>query len=203
MTVVIVNGVGGLAGNVREQMIARTAVLLAKKGLQGASFSEVLAASGAPRGSLYHHFPGGKDELVLAALDAAGAHAMAVLDKLEGRPAAEVAANFVALWRSVLERSDFGAGCAVAAVTVAANTPALLEKAAEVFRHWRTRLAGLLAAGGVEPKRAAALAATLISACEGAVILARAEHAFEPFDLVAAEQIAAIRAAQAGPGRKR
>jgi AcrR family transcriptional regulator len=184
-------------------MIARTAVLLAKKGLQGASFSEVLAASGAPRGSLYHHFPGGKDELVLAALDAAGAHAMAVLDKLEGRPAAEVAANFVALWRSVLERSDFGAGCAVAAVTVAANTPALLEKAAEVFRHWRTRLAGLLAAGGVEPKRAAALAATLISACEGAVILARAEHAFEPFDLVAAEQIAAIRAAQAGPGRKR
>ena len=201
--VVIVNGASGLAGNVRGQMIARTAVLLAKKGLQGASFSEVLQASGAPRGSLYHHFPGGKDELVLAALDAAGAHAMSVLDKLEGRTAAEVATSFVALWRSVLASSDFGAGCAVAAVTVAANAPALLEKAAGVFRQWRTRLGALLAAGGVEPKRAGALAATLISACEGAVILARAEDAFEPFDLVAAEQIAAIRAAQAGPGRKR
>jgi AcrR family transcriptional regulator len=208
MMIVIVNELGGLeagglADNVRGQMIARTAILLAKKGLQGASFSQVLEASGAPRGSLYHHFPGGKDELVLAALDAAGAHAMAVLDKLEGRPAAEVAATFVALWRSVLERSDFSAGCAVAAVTVAANAPALLEKAAGVFRQWRARLGALLAAGGVEPKRASALAATLISACEGAVILARAERSFAPFDLVAAEQIAAIRAAQTGGAKKR
>jgi hypothetical protein len=98
----------------------------------------------------------------------------------------------------VLQASDFGAGCAVAAVTVAANAPELLEQAAGVFRQWRARLGELLAAGGVEPKRAGALAATLISACEGAVILARAERSFEPFDLVAAEQIAAIRAAMTG-----
>jgi TetR/AcrR family transcriptional repressor of lmrAB and yxaGH operons len=195
MTIVIVKGVGGLAGNVRRQMIERTAVLLAKKGLQGASFSEVLEASGAPRGSLYHHFPGGKNELIMAAVDVAGAYALAVLDRLEGRPAVEVAEAFVALWRSVLAASNFSAGCAVAAVTVAANAPTLLEKAAGVFRHWRTRLGELLAAGGVDPQRAGALAATLISACEGAVILARAERSFEPFDLVAAEQIAAIRAA--------
>jgi TetR/AcrR family transcriptional regulator, lmrAB and yxaGH operons repressor len=201
MTIVIVNGVGGLAGNVRGQMIARTAGLLARKGLQGASLSEVLQASGAPRGSLYHHFPGGKDELVLAAVNAAGAYALAVLDSLEGRPAVEVAERFVALWRSVLAASDFSAGCAVAAVTVAANAPALLDKTADVFRQWRTRLGALLAAGGVDPKRAGALAATLISACEGAVILARAERSFEPFDLVAAEQLAAIRAAMTGAAR--
>jgi AcrR family transcriptional regulator len=206
MTVVIVHkyddrhsqGVDGLAGNVRRQMIERTALLLARKGLQGASLSEVLQASGAPRGSLYHHFPGGKDELILAAIDVAGAYAMGVLDRLAGAPATTVAERFIALWRSVLQASDFGAGCAVAAVTVAANAPELLERAAGVFRQWRARLGELLAAGGVEPKRAGALAATLISACEGAVILARAERSFEPFDLVAAEQIAAIRAAMTG-----
>src|SRR5271156_5740088 len=103
-------------------MIERTAVLLAKKGLQGASFSEILEASGAPRGSLYHHFPGGKDELVLGALDMANGWAMALLGRAAGRPATEVALAFTELWRMVLSRSDFSAGCAVVAVTVAADS---------------------------------------------------------------------------------
>jgi len=176
-------------------MIARTAVLLAKKGLQGTSFSEVLEASGAPRGSLYHHFPGGKDELVLAALGFAGEQATVVLDRLAGRPATEVAEAFIALWRLVLERSDFGAGCAVVAVTVAADSPVLVDRAAQVFRTWRTHLSDLLAKGGIRSDRAPAVAATLIAACEGAVILARAERGFEPFDLVASEQLDTVRRA--------
>jgi AcrR family transcriptional regulator len=181
--------------DVKRRMIERTAILLARKGLQGTSFSEVLAASGAPRGSLYHHFPGGKNELVLAAVGLAGDRAIAALDGLQGRPATEVAVAFVALWRQVLALSDFGAGCAVVAVTVAADTPLLLDRAANVFRTWRSRLAELLAAGGVSGADAPALAATLIAACEGAVILARAEKSFEPFDLVAETQLAAVRQA--------
>ena len=184
-----------MAGPVKQRMIERAALLLAKKGLQGASFSEVLEASGAPRGSLYHHFPGGKQELVAAALSAAGARAMGVLEGQQGKPALEVAATFIALWRMVLEKTDFEAGCAIAAVTVAADSPALLESAAREFRAWRARLAALLAAGGVPARRAGALAATLIAACEGAVVLARAERSFEPFDMIAAEQLAAVRGA--------
>ncbi len=133
---------------------------------------------------------------VLDALDAAGARAMAALDAFEGRPAGEIAEGFLALWRAILERSEFRAGCAVVAVTVAAEEPALLQKAASVFRGWRNRLADLLARGGVPEARAKSLAATLVSAAEGAVVLARAEGSFEPFDLVAAEQIAAVRAAR-------
>ena len=185
-----------MASDSKQRMIERAAVLLAMKGLQGASFSEVLQASGAPRGSLYHYFPGGKNALVLDALDAAGARAMAALDAFEGRPAGEIAEGFLALWRAILERSEFRAGCAVVAVTVAAEEPALLQKAASVFRGWRNRLADLLARGGVPEARAKSLAATLVSAAEGAVVLARAEGSFEPFDLVAAEQIAAVRAAR-------
>src|ERR1700723_2816064 len=120
-----------VGGEIRQRMIERTAVLLAKKGLQGTSFSEVLEASGAPRGSLYHHFPGGKDELVLAALTVAGDRASSLLSLQRGKPATEVAQAFIGMWRTVLEKSNFAAGCGVVAVIVAAEKPALLDKAGE------------------------------------------------------------------------
>ena len=184
-----------MKADIRQVMIDRTALLLAKKGLQGTSFSDILAASGAPRGSLYHHFPGGKDELVLAAIAAAGDRAMTVLAPLAGRPAIEVTETFLALWRLVLQKTDFAAGCAVAAVTVAAETPALLESAATVFRNWRVQLADLLAQGGIPVPAAPALATMLIAATEGAVILARAERSMEPFEMVATAQLDAVRRA--------
>jgi TetR/AcrR family transcriptional repressor of lmrAB and yxaGH operons len=196
MTTLIVNK-HRVGSDTKQKMIERTAVLLAKKGLQATSFSEVLEASGAPRGSLYHYFPDGKEELVLAAIGLAGDRALALLDQLRGAPADKVGTAFLAMWRSVLERSDFGAGCAVAAVTVAADSPDLIREASRIFREWRHRLADLFVVGGIAPKRAAAVAATLISASEGAVILARAEHSFEPFDLVAQEEIRRIRGAMA------
>lgn len=190
-----------MAADIKQIMIERTAILLAKKGLQGASFTEILAASGAPRGSLYHHFPGGKDELVLAAIGVAGARALNALAPLAGQPATDIAQTFFGLWRAVLERSGFTAGCAVAAVTVAAETPALLDRAADVFRGWRMQLVDLLTQGGIPADQAPTLAATMISATEGAVILARAERSLDVFELVAAGQLAAVRAAMApGPG---
>jgi hypothetical protein len=69
-----------------------------------------------------------------------------------------------------------------------------------VFRAWRSRLGELLAEGGISADRAPAIATTLIAAIEGAVIMARAERSFEPFDLMASEQIAAIAAAATGAG---
>jgi AcrR family transcriptional regulator len=199
MTIIIVKAYGRkarrLAGNIKQTMIERTAVLLAKKGLQGASFSEILEASGAPRGSLYHHFPGGKDELVLAALEHAANQALGALDHLAGKPAREVAEGFLSLWRAILARSDFSAGCAVVAVTVAAESEDLRARAADILRSWREKLVTLFVAGGIPKKKARSLAASLVAACEGGVILARAERSFEPFDLVAAEQLAMIEAA--------
>src|SRR5271155_4341649 len=102
-----------MTGDVKQRMIEKAVVLLARKGLQRASFSEVLEASGAPRGSLYHHFPGGKDELVLAAVRATGDQMMSALDQLAGKPAGEVARGFAALWQMILAKSDFAAGCAI------------------------------------------------------------------------------------------
>jgi AcrR family transcriptional regulator len=175
-------------------MVEGAVVLLAKHGLQATSFSDVLAYTGAPRGSVYHHFPDGKEQLVASAIDLAGDRAIALLDTLEGEPADAIVTRFLSMWRSVLERSAFGAGCAVLAVTVATDSPALLDRTATVFRTWRGRLATLLESGGLERSDAARFAAILVAASEGAVVLARAEQSMEPFDLVSDQLLAQVRA---------
>jgi len=80
-------------------------------------------------------------------------------------------------------------------VTVAAESEDLRTRAAEILRNWREKLVTLFVAGGIPKKKARSLAASLVAACEGGVILARAERSFEPFDLVAAEQLAMIEGA--------
>jgi TetR/AcrR family transcriptional repressor of lmrAB and yxaGH operons len=166
-------------------MIEGAIRLLAQRGLQATSFSEVLELTGAPRGSIYHHFPEGKDQLVGAAVDRAGIRAS---HALEGRPGAsveELTALFLGIWREVLVRSQFRAGCAVLAVTVATDSQELLRHAGAVFRSWRRQLAEMLERGGLSAKEAAQFATTLVAASEGAVVLSRAEQSLEPFDLVA------------------
>jgi TetR/AcrR family transcriptional repressor of lmrAB and yxaGH operons len=182
--------------SVRERMVESAVVLLAKHGFQGASFSEVLARSGTPRGSIYHHFPDGKEQLIAAAVDHAGAQAVQLLDTLDGRGAAEIVDGFMGMWRSVLQRSGFTAGCSVLAVTVSADSRELLNRAAEAFRSWQARLAGLLRSAGLSPDDADGFATMLIAASEGAVVLARAQQALAPFETVH-QQLRAI-AAQYG-----
>jgi len=176
---------GTADGGSRARMVEGASTLLARHGLQATSFSEVLALSGAPRGSVYHHFPDGKDQMISAAIAHPGDFLLGLLDKKAGAPAPEIAAYFVHIWRSVLSRSQFESGCAVLAVTVATDSGALLDQTAAVFRGWRGRLAELLAQGGLKPRDATRLAAALVAACEGAVVLGRAERSMESFDLVA------------------
>jgi len=174
-------------------MVASAADLLARRGLQATSFSEVLAHSGAPRGSVYHHFPGGKDQLVGSALDVAAARAIDLLNRKAGASAEEVAEWFLHIWREVLIRSNFDAGCAVLAVTIATDSPDLREHAASIFRSWRLRLAELLENGGLGAPEAARYAAALIATSEGAVALSRAEQSLEPFDLAAEQLLEQVR----------
>jgi TetR/AcrR family transcriptional repressor of lmrAB and yxaGH operons len=198
MTIVIVKEVT-VAGEVRARMVATAVRLLARGGLQAASFSGVVGASGAPRGSIYHHFPGGKDQLVAAALELAGDHALALLAADAGQPADAIAEHFLGMWRELLTRSSFQAGCAVLAVSVETDSPPLRQQAAATFRAWRTRLAALLEQGGLDPGPAARFAALLVASSEGAVVLSRAEQSIEPFDLVAEQLLAEIRAAVGSP----
>jgi AcrR family transcriptional regulator len=199
MMIIIVKGVRSIvAGDVRERMIEGTIRLLAKQGLQATSFSEVLELTGAPRGSVYHHFPEGKDQLVSAAVDHAGARALHALDGKPGASAEELTTLFLGLWRGLLVRSECGAGCAVLAVTVATDSQELLQHAGAVFRSWRGQLTEMFEHSGLSAKEAAQFATTLVAASEGAVVLSRAEQSLEPFDLVAEQLLEQVRTLSMG-----
>ena len=171
-------------GDVRTKMVKGAAGLLATKGVEGTSFAEVLAVTDAPRGSIYHHFPGGKSELVHAALDLVSTRALAVMESKRGRSAEVIVEHFLDLWRQLLDHSGLTAGCAVVAVTVAGSDDDLLDHAGAIFRDWTVHLAGLLVDGGVAETSAQRLAVMIIAATEGAVALCRAERSREPFDVV-------------------
>lgn len=159
--------------------------LLATKGVEGTSFREVLAAADAPRGSVYHHFPGGKSELLHAALDRASDRALVLMEATRGRGAPAVLERFLALWRGLLDHSELRAGCAVVSVTVAGPEPDMLDHVGNIFRTWTTLLTELFVAGGVPAEAAHRTATMTIAAVEGAVVLSRAQRSREPFDEVA------------------
>jgi AcrR family transcriptional regulator len=163
-------------------MVGGAVRLLATKGVEGTSFAEVLEATDSPRGSIYHHFPGGKPELLHAALDLASERGLASMEATRGQPLAVVIERFLTLWRNLLERSELAAGCAVVAVTVAADDDDLLDHAGTIFRTWTQLLTELCRSGGMNTNSARQLAVTVIAATEGAVALCRAERSMEPFE---------------------
>jgi TetR/AcrR family transcriptional repressor of lmrAB and yxaGH operons len=156
--------------------------LLATRGVEGTSFAEVLEATGSPRGSVYHHFPGGKPELLHAALDLASERGLAAMEATRGQPSEVVIERFLALWRGLLDWSRLTAGCAVVAVTVAANDDVLLDHAGTIFRTWTELLTELCTTGGMDTDSARQLAVTVIAATEGAVAMCRAERSTQPFE---------------------
>lgn len=168
----------------RDRMVDSAIKLLAMQGVQGTSFSSVLEDSKAPRGSIYHHFPGGKDELILEAIDRSGQNASTIVERLRGLPAVDVVSAFVSIWRSLLTISDFRVGCSVLGATVSAGDPDVIERAAGVFRSWETQLASVLAESGMAEAEAEELGTVLIAACEGAVVLCRAQRDLLPLDRV-------------------
>ena len=169
--------------NVHDEMVRGAAELLAARGVRGTSFSEVLALTGAPRGSIYHHFPGGKDELVRAAVRSVGDGVTALLDSLDADSPAKVVDAFVQGWRSVLVSGDFERGCVVAASCLGSEaTGELRSVSGEIFRDWHESLARAFVRSGATRPQARDLAIVCIASVEGALIVGRARHDDAVFD---------------------
>ncbi|KHJ71561.1 MULTISPECIES: TetR/AcrR family transcriptional regulator [Rhodococcus] len=166
----------------RTRMIDTALELIQTRGYHGTGLAHITAGAAAPRGSLYFHFPGGKDELVVAALDRVGAEFTGLLESLiaDGRGAGAVVSAVFDDLAARLERSDFAAGCAVASVAVdaAAENPALQESCARVYESWRVVLEQLLVRDGVP--NPAALAGAIVGLVEGATVVARARRDTAP-----------------------
>jgi TetR/AcrR family transcriptional repressor of lmrAB and yxaGH operons len=198
MMIIIVKA-RSVADDVREKMVLGALRLLATKGLEGVSFSTVLGVTGTPRGSIYHHFPEGKNQLIGLAVGKAGQYLLQAMDLPTGTDAVAVAEHFLAIWRGVLVGSGCRAGCAVLAVTIAASAPVLLQQARDVFLSWQARLAEQLLQGGLSPDRAKTFAIMMIASIEGAVALSRAAHSPEAFEVTATMLLGQLRGLLTAP----
>ena len=172
-------------------MIEETAVLLQRQGLNGTGLLDVLEASGLPKGSLYHHFPGGKEELAAEAIKLAEQAVIRRIDRAweAARDLSEFARELAAGYVRRLQRSDFSDGCPVAAVALEGSpgSTRLRDASAEALNHWIDAIAAHLVEAGHTPERAHAQATTIIAALEGALILARAARSEAPMEAVGAE----------------
>lgn len=162
----------------RDRLIAAMLEALSTRGYHGIGLNELLASAGAPKGVLYHHFPGGKTELAIAAIAAVVEQLTMGLDKVmqraDGDPASALAA-WLASAQKRLEKSGFERGCPLATVALE-TTPddqSLRAALSAAFSAFRERLALALVGAGVAQTRAASLAALIVSAYEGALLQAR------------------------------
>ncbi|MDQ0009098.1 AcrR family transcriptional regulator [Luteibacter jiangsuensis] len=173
----------------RQRVVAATAEMLARHGLNATSIREMAKRADAPLGSTYHHFPGGKQQVVVEAVKFAGAQVRARLEHHLQAGAKAGLAGFLSMWRDVLLRSDFRLGCPVMAVAVEEPIDAVAEEAlaaaAAVFADWEGLLANALTNEGHEPESAAKLATLIVASVEGAIVLCRAQRSIAPFDKVA------------------
>jgi TetR/AcrR family transcriptional regulator, lmrAB and yxaGH operons repressor len=170
-------------------MIVSAALLMRERGVEATSFSAVLDHSGAPRGSIYHHFPGGKAQLVEEATRFGGDFIAAGLATAlaEEDPVAAVQ-RFCQSWREVLGESDFTAGCPVVAATLEGErTPAARDAAGAAFGRWEELLREAFERHGIGAVRAASLATLAVAAIEGAIVVARAQRSNEPLERVTVE----------------
>ena len=164
-------------------MVVSAALLVRERGAHATSLDAVLQHSGAPRGSIYHHFPGGRDELLRDAIAFAGRYVERRLEDAAG-PLAALDALFDE-YRENLVASDFRAGCPVVAVAVESREDGsdLRDDARAAFELWRAALAHGLEGAGVEAARAGDLAVMIVASFEGALILARAYRDLKPLEL--------------------
>jgi len=188
MTTVIVNGVV-MESDSRAKMVRSAALLIASRGANATSFSDVLADSGAPRGSIYHHFPEGKHQLVEDAVRLTGEWVLTRQRACAGTAAADVLSCFVDLWRQVVLASAGASGCAVAGVAIDSGPGegGPIEVVRSMFRSWVDLLREQLEAKGVPSARATSIAVATVAGMEGALILCRAEGSSAPLDTVAEE----------------
>ena len=177
-----------MTNDTRETMIRCAATLIGTSGVAGASFSDVLEVSGAPRGSIYHYFPDGKRQLTEEAVRWTSVQILGYLATGPVDSPRAVLQHFVDLWRRAVIASDGATGCAVAGVAIDtdADEP-MMTTVRDVFRSWIDALAVRLRVAGLDDDRATSVASLVIAAMEGSLILCRAERNVAPLEAAARE----------------
>jgi AcrR family transcriptional regulator len=179
----------GQRSDAKQKMVHAARQLMRERGYNATALSDVLELSGAPRGSVYFHFPGGKAQL---ATEVAAAHAheqVEIIDRAAGQAdsAVRLVELYLDLGRDGMVTSGYGRGCGIAPLVTegtARDANELGEASRQAFAEMIDRLAFHFVAFGVERSVARTLADAVIAGTEGAMITSRALHSPAPFDAV-------------------
>ncbi|MEM7216001.1 MAG: TetR/AcrR family transcriptional regulator, partial [Pseudomonadota bacterium] len=171
----------------REKMIRTAGELFRARGYHGVGLSEILAESGAPKGSFYYHFPNGKHELALAVIDSGGRFVSKLIDKAfeDVDSVKDGVGRLVDMIASAFEHSGFEQGCPVTSLVLdlaPADDEARLH-VDNVFRHWMDRMLEHAARLGTPEDRLAVYRKAfraLLVAIEGGWVLSRSTHTIQP-----------------------
>jgi TetR/AcrR family transcriptional repressor of lmrAB and yxaGH operons len=186
----------------QRQILDTTSALLEAQGLHATGLNQIIQASGAPKGSLYYYYPGGKDELAEAAIRAAGELVAARIQAQLGATAdaAEAVRLFILAIAEQVELSGFQRGGPL--MTVAMETASTNERLNSACRTAYTGIhaafAAKLLAAGWSSTHASTLATMIVAAIEGGVVLSRTYHSIAPLREVA-DQIALLIRLSAAP----
>ena len=178
----------------------RSAELFRRQGFAGTGLKQIVAEASAPFGSVYHFFPGGKEQLGEEVIRHSGALYGQLIDVfyLPGVDPEEATRAFFAGAAQTLRDTDYADACPIATVAleVSSTSEPLRRACADVFDDWIDMAADRLAQAGVRRDRARATAIGLIAALEGAFVLARAQRSTEPLEVAGEIAAGAVRAAR-------
>lgn len=165
-------------------MVLAAIELMRERGSAGVTIDAILSRSEAPRGSVYYHFPGGRNQIIAEALEVASDAISSLIDSAVTDGPLTGLGKMRDFWSSVLISSDFQAGCPVVSVVAGGgeDSEQHADAVTDTFRRWKAALAAGLTAEGIAISRAESLAVLTIAAFEGAIIMCRAERSLRPLE---------------------
>ena len=178
-----------MARDTRQRMLLATSKLLQRQGFHGTGLTQILDEAGAPKGSMYFHFPGGKEQLAAEAVAASGRYIDRVLVSHAGPSAQQSLEAYLAALADFLRRSEFKDGCPIATVTLemAATSQVIGEACEATFDHLIARITEWIEADGADAATARQRAMLVYCAIEGAIMLAKAHRSVEPIEQLSAQ----------------
>jgi len=184
----------------RERIVESGAELFRRQGYTGTGVKQIVAEASAPFASLYHFFPGGKEQLGEEVIRWSGALYGQLIDLFftPGADPAQATRDFFAGAAQTLRETDYADACPIATVAleVSSTSEPMRLACAEVFASWIDAATERLVRSGLSRKRSRALAVEMLASLEGAFVLARALRSTEPVELAGEAAARAVRDAQ-------
>lgn len=196
-----------MATETRARIVERSAELFRRQGFAGTGVKQIVAEASAPFGSLYHFFPGGKEQLGEEVIRSSGAIYGQLLDAFfrPGEDPIAATRDFFAAAAVSVRESDYADACPIATVAleVSSTSEPMRQACADVFESWVAAATERLVEAGLTRKRSRELAFALIAALEGAFVLSRALRSTEPIDVAGTSMTTEMREAVAAQRKRR